>query len=64
MDGTLLSDEAELDESSLTGESLPVPRRAGDPVMSGALNTERAVLVRASASAEESQYARIVAMVA
>ncbi|WP_243886272.1 heavy metal translocating P-type ATPase [Cellulomonas fengjieae] len=63
VDGTLLSDEAELDESSLTGESLPVPHRAGDPVLSGALNTERAVLVLAGASAEQSQYARIVAMV-
>jgi cation transport ATPase len=63
VDGTLISDEAELDESSLTGESLPVPHRAGDAVLSGVLNTERAVLVRASASAEESQYARIVAMV-
>lgn len=63
VDGTLVSDEADLDESSLTGESLPVTHRAGDPVLSGALNTQQAVVVRATAAAADSQYARIVAMV-
>jgi heavy metal translocating P-type ATPase len=63
VDGELLSDEADLDESSLTGESLPVPHRAGDQVLSGALNMQRAVVVRATASAADSQYARIVSMV-
>jgi heavy metal translocating P-type ATPase len=62
-DGTLVSEAADLDESSLTGESLPVAHRAGDTVLSGVLNTQSAVVVRASASAEHSQYARIVAMV-
>lgn len=63
VDGTLVSDEADLDESSLTGESLPVTHRAGDPVLSGALNAQQAVVVRATAAAADSQYARIVAMV-
>ncbi|WP_166844200.1 heavy metal translocating P-type ATPase [Isoptericola sp. BMS4] len=63
VDGELLSPEVDLDESSLTGESLPVTRRAGDRVLSGALNTERAVTIRATAAARDSQYARIVAMV-
>ncbi|WP_402463682.1 heavy metal translocating P-type ATPase [Isoptericola aurantiacus] len=63
VDGELLSAEVDLDESSLTGESLPVTRYAGDPVLSGTLNTEHAVVVRAAAAAADSQYTRIVAMV-
>lgn len=63
VDAELMSAEADFDESSLTGESLPVPHRAGDAVLSGVLNTQSAVVVRATASAADSQYARIVAMV-
>ena len=64
VDGELLSDEADFDESSLTGESLPVTRRAGEPVMSGSVNGTRAVLLRATATTADSQYQRIVALVA
>ncbi|MFP3712635.1 heavy metal translocating P-type ATPase [Puerhibacterium sp. TATVAM-FAB25] len=63
VDGVLVSAEADFDESSLTGESLPVTHHAGDPVLSGVLNTQQAVTVRATTAAADSQYARIVAMV-
>ena len=63
VDGVLLSTEAGFDESSLTGESLPVTRTAGDPVMSGSVNGTRAVLLRATATTADSQYQRIVALV-
>lgn len=63
VDGILLSDLAELDESSLTGESLPVERRLGDEVPSGAVNGQRAVTVRATRSAHDSQYQQIVSLV-
>ena len=43
VDGTLLSDEATLDESSLTGESIPVERRTDEPLLSGSLNGERRI---------------------
>src|SRR5699024_11866545 len=46
VDGTLLSDRAAFDESSLTGEPLPVTREAGTEVLSGAVNGARAVRVR------------------
>jgi Cu2+-exporting ATPase len=36
-DGRLIDRRAELDESLLTGESTPVPRRAGEPVLAGSL---------------------------
>jgi heavy metal translocating P-type ATPase len=63
LDGILLSDSGTFDESSLTGESLPVERVAGDALMSGSLNGEAAVRMRVSALMEDSQYSRIVALV-
>jgi heavy metal translocating P-type ATPase len=64
VDGTLLSDQATLDESSLTGESIPVERRTDEPLLSGSLNGERAFTMRATARSADSQYQRIVALVA
>lgn len=64
VDGVLVSGSADFDESSLTGESLPVTRKAGDSVMSGAVNGTRAVLLRATATSADSQYQQIVALVA
>ena len=39
------STEASLDESSLTGESLPVTRRTGDDLLSGSLNGGVAIVI-------------------
>lgn len=63
VDGILVSDTATFDESSLTGESMPVTREAGDEVLSGAINGTRAVRVRAVRSSADSQYQQIVALV-
>ncbi len=63
VDGVLESDAASLDESSLTGESLPVDRTRGEELLSGAVNGGEAIEVRATAPAAESQYQRIVALV-
>jgi len=64
VDGVLESDEGTFDESSLTGESLPVERSKGDALLSGSLNGEHAVIIQARALAQDSQYQRIVALVA
>lgn len=63
VDGVLESDAATLDESSLTGESLPVDRRLGDELLSGAINGGEAIEVRVTAPAAESQYQRIIELV-
>ena len=63
VDGVLVSDTAEFDESSLTGESLPVAHVAGDTISSGVVNAENAVVIRATSAAADSQYAHILAMV-
>lgn len=63
VDGHLEDDAAELDESSITGESLPVARLRGDYLLSGSVNGADAVAVRAASTAADSQYALIVDMV-
>lgn len=63
VDGVLLDGEADFDESSLTGESLPVQKLAGERLMSGSVNGNRAISMRASAGAADSQYSRIVELV-
>lgn len=64
VDGVLVSGEASFDESSLTGESVPVSRGEGDAVLSGSVNGSGAVVIEATALAGDSQYQRIVALVA
>jgi heavy metal translocating P-type ATPase len=62
-DGEIMSGESHLDVSTLTGEPVPLSGRQGTPVMSGAVNQEGALVIRVTALARESQYARIVALV-
>ncbi|SDR84513.1 heavy metal translocating P-type ATPase [Agrococcus carbonis] len=63
VDAVLLSGSTALDQSSLTGESLPVEVHEGDDLLSGSVNAEAAVRIRATATAADSQYQRIVALV-
>lgn len=64
VDGTLRSAETAVDESSITGESLPVEKQAGDELLSGSVNGPLAVQMVATARAADSQYQQIVALVA
>jgi heavy metal translocating P-type ATPase len=64
VDGVLLSAETTVDQSSITGESLPVEKRAGDELLSGAVNGPEAVEIRAFQPAAASQYQQIVTLVA
>lgn len=63
VDGRMLSDVGILDESAITGESLPAERAKGDLLLSGSLNGADAIRMVATASTEESQYSQIVALV-
>lgn len=63
VDGTLESDQALLDQSPLTGESMPVRIGRGQDVMSGSTNAGEAFDVRATRRATESTYAGIVRLV-
>jgi heavy metal translocating P-type ATPase len=63
VDGILL-DDGVFDESSISGESLPVTRAAESAVLSGAVNGERGVRVRATATVAHSQLQTIIDLVA
>lgn len=63
VDAELLSDGAYVDESSISGESLPVWKALGSGLLSGAVNTDAVIVVRATATAADSQYQTIVELV-
>lgn len=63
VDGTLQDEHAVLDESSLTGESLPQEKKKGDELMSGSVNSDKALLIQATHTADKSQYQQIVKLV-
>lgn len=63
VDAVIIEGAASFDESSLTGESLPRARQAGDQLMSGSINLDGAVTAKATASAADSQYQQIVNLV-
>ena len=52
-----------VDESSITGESLPITKEAGDIVLSGSVNLDGAITLKVIHSAQDSQYQQIVKLV-
>jgi len=62
-DGIVISGESWIDASRLTGESRPVEVAPGSTLMSGSVNGDRPLDMRATARAAESQYARVVQLV-
>lgn len=63
VDAILIDKAAEFDESSLTGESLPVEHKAGDELLSGSINGSTAITIQVIKSAEDSQYQQIIKLV-
>jgi len=63
VDGEIVEGASHVDESMLTGESLPVARHAGERVTGGAINGEGLLLVRTTAVGAESTLARIIRLV-
>lgn len=64
IDGILLSEFATINEASLTGESLPVEKKQGDNLLSGAINGEQTIQLKVNKLASDSQYQRLVQLVA
>jgi Cu+-exporting ATPase len=62
-DGVILEGAAAIDESMVTGESVPVEKTIGDRVIGGTINGRRALLMRAEKIGSETLLAQIVRMV-
>ncbi len=62
-DGTVLDGATTANESLLTGESLPVKKAAGDPVIGGAINGDGSVTMRVDRVGDDTFLAQVVAMV-
>ncbi len=62
-DGVVVDGFSDVDQATITGESLPVDKTAGDEVYAGTLNGSGILRVRVTRRAAESVVARIVAMV-
>ncbi|MFD9981252.1 heavy metal translocating P-type ATPase [Streptomyces massasporeus] len=62
-DGRVLDGASEVDQATITGEPLPVPKERGDEVFAGTLNGTGALRVRVERDASDSVIARIVRMV-
>jgi heavy metal translocating P-type ATPase len=63
VDGKLLTGTTSVDESSLTGESLPITKQAGDELLSGAVNLDAAITIEALRTSQDSQYEQIIQLV-
>ncbi len=60
VDGTVVEGRSTMDESYLTGEPYVLPKAAGAAVLSGAINGEGLLTIRAEKRAVDSRYARIM----
>ena len=63
VDGTIEKGESSIDESMLTGESLPVSKKTGDRVIGGTQNKNGVLQVRTGKTGENTMLARIIRMV-
>lgn len=63
VDGKITHEQADVDESSLTGEPLPKIKKIGEQVFSGTINVGDAFEMRADKISGESQYSKIVQLV-
>lgn len=62
-DGVVLEGNSEMDQSAITGESIPVSVSKGDKLMSGSINNSGKLIVRATKKASESTVSRILRLI-
>ena len=62
-DGVIVQGNSSLDDSPITGESIPVAKAMGDAVFAGSINMEGALQVRVEKTAADNTIARIITLV-
>ena len=63
VDGEVCQGKTTIDESMLTGESMPVLKQKGDAVAAGTINQSGAIVIRATRTGKETTVAQMVALV-
>lgn len=63
IDGAILEGESQIDESAITGESVPVTRTPGDTVFAATLNQDGVLQVEVTKRAQETTLSRIIELV-
>lgn len=63
VDGVIVEGASELDESPVTGESVPIAKQEGGTLLAGSVNGSAALQVRATRAASDNTIARIIHMV-
>lgn len=64
LDGIVIDGTSSLDQSAITGESLPVRRTIGDPLYAGAINQDSVLVMRSTGTAADTTLARMTRLVA
>ncbi|MDT8306556.1 MAG: heavy metal translocating P-type ATPase [Anaerolineae bacterium] len=64
VDGTVVSGASSVDQSPITGESVPVAKESGDELFAGTINQEAALDVRVTRLAQDNTLSRVMQMVA
>ena len=63
VDGTILEGRGSVDQSALTGESVPVEKQPGDPVTAATVNLEGFLRIRAEKIGEDTVFQQVIRMV-
>ena len=62
VDGKIIEGSTSVDQSAMTGESVPLEKHAGDLVMSGTINQNGVILIEATKTAGDSSLQRMIAL--
>ncbi|RAZ87027.1 cadmium-translocating P-type ATPase [Mesorhizobium hawassense] len=62
-DGEIVEGDGAIDEAPVTGESVPLRKKAGDAVFAGTINTDAVLRVKVTAAAADNTIARVVKLV-